>query len=63
LSKNQGVFMLKMFSGKNKDQKKLTDKVTKVLSEQEMKAVSGAGPVCCISENGKTICFADPVEK
>jgi len=25
--------MLKMFSGKNKDQKKLTDKVTKVLSE------------------------------
>ncbi len=55
--------MLKMFTGKNKDKKKLTDKVTKVLSEQEMKAVSGAGPVCCISENGKTICFADPVEK
>jgi len=50
--------MLKMFSGKNKDQKKLTDKVTKVLSEQEMKAVSGAGPVCCISENGNTFCFA-----
>lgn len=55
--------MFKIFNSKNKDEKKLTDKVTKVLSEKEMKAISGAGPVCCITENGNTICFADPVEK
>lgn len=48
---------------KNPNQpKSLAQKFSRKLNQQEMKAIAGAGPTCCIEENGSKVCFTDEVK-